>query len=452
MVTIAATFIIVYNAELILGPLTRLGRGLGALLPSLKMAVAYPLANKMRTGMTMAMFCLVVFALVMISAFNHNFNQLFRSDSALGGWDIVVDENPSNPILDVEGRLMAAGSPAAAEIEATGVSSIVSDRNGFVCQLRSNTPCEHGPDAEDDFTRYEIRGESADFLDTADIGLQARATGYDSDQEVWEALAANPNLAVIDVFALQPDFGQEQIIRGIEPTDETFEPISLRLLDSRTGDTADVQLIGVIQQAPSGSFSGLHLSQEGFDGIFGQPDSRRYFIKTVNGADNVEVAREIEAALLTTGAQAESLRQRLEEQSATINGFFYLMQGFMGLGLFVGVAAVGVIAFRTVVERRQQIGMLRAIGYTRNMIGMTFLIESAFIAFMGVLSGIVFALILAYQLLREELVNQGGADFSVPWLQIAIIGGLAFGSALLMTLIPSRQAGNIPIAQALRYE
>ncbi len=35
----------------------------------------------------------------------------------------------------------------------------------------------------------------------------------------------------------------------------------------------------------------------------------------------------------------------------------------MGLGLLVGVAAVGVIAFRTVVERRQQIGVLRAIGY-----------------------------------------------------------------------------------------
>jgi putative ABC transport system permease protein len=452
MVTIAATFIIVYNAELILGPLTRLGGGLGALLPSLKMAVAYPLANKMRTGMTMAMFCLVVFALVMISAFNHNFNQLFRSDRALGGWDIVVEENPSNPILDVEGRLTAAGSPAAAEIESTGISSILNERNAWVCQLRSNTPCEPGADLEEDFTGYEIRGESPGFLDTADIGLQARATGFDSDQEVWEALAANPNLAVIDVFALQPDFGTEQVIRGIEPTDETFEPITLRVLDSRTGEMADVQLIGVIQQAPSGSFSGLHLSQATFDGLFGQPDARRYFIKTVEGADNVEVAREIEAALLTAGAQAESLRQQLEDQGVTINGFFYLMQGFMGLGLFVGVAAVGVIAFRTVVERRQQIGMLRAIGYTRNMIGLTFLLESAFIAFMGVLSGIVFALILAYQLLREELVNQGGDDFSVPWLQIAIIGGLAFGSALLMTLIPSRQAGNIPIAQALRYE
>ena len=105
----------------------------------------------------------------------------------------------------------------------------------------------------------------------------------------------------------------------------------------------------------------------------------------------------------------------------------------------MGVAAVGVIAFRTVVERRQQIGMLRALGYTRSMIGMTFLIESAFIAFMGVLTGIVFALILARQLITEQFANQGATSFLVPWEQILVIGGLAFGFALLMTVIPSRQ-------------
>jgi ABC-type lipoprotein release transport system permease subunit len=35
---------------------------------------------------------------------------------------------------------------------------------------------------------------------------------------------------------------------------------------------------------------------------------------------------------------------------------------------------------------------------------------------------------------------------------VLLIGGLAFGFALLMTMIPSRQASNIPIAEALRYE
>jgi putative ABC transport system permease protein len=128
------------------------------------------------------------------------------------------------------------------------------------------------------------------------------------------------------------------------------------------------------------------------------------------------------------------------------------MQGFMGLGLFVGVAAVGVIAFRTVVERRQQIGMLRAIGYNKKMIGLTFMFESAFIALMGVVSGIVFALILARQLVTEEFANQGVTTFSIPWTQVLVIGGLAFFFALLMTMIPARQAASIPIAEALRYE
>ena len=42
--------------------------------------------------------------------------------------------------------------------------------------------------------------------------------------------------------------------------------------------------------------------------------------------------------------------------------------GFMGLGLIVGVAALGVISARAVVERRQQIGVLRAIGFRRRMV------------------------------------------------------------------------------------
>ena len=40
----------------------------------------------------------------------------------------------------------------------------------------------------------------------------------------------------------------------------------------------------------------------------------------------------------------------------------------MGLGLVVGVAALGVISARSVVERRQQIGVLRAIGFRRRMV------------------------------------------------------------------------------------
>jgi putative ABC transport system permease protein len=125
----------------------------------------------------------------------------------------------------------------------------------------------------------------------------------------------------------------------------------------------------------------------------------------------------------------------------------------MGIGLFVGIAAVGVIAFRTVVERRQQIGMLRAIGYTRQAIAVSFIMESSFITLLGVLSGITLGLMLAYQLTHSNDFAAGGVSgFYIPWLQIVGIGLFAFVASLIMTIIPSRQASSIPIAEALRYE
>ncbi len=151
--------------------------------------------------------------------------------------------------------------------------------------------------------------------------------------------------------------------------------------------------------------------------------------------------------------QADSLRKLIDDSQAQNQGFIYLIDGFMGIGLFVGIAAVGVIAFRTVVERREPIGMLRAIGFTRRAVATSFIMESSFITLLGVLSGIGLGLLLAQQLVSSANFAPGtSVSFYVQWLQIAAIGTFAFVASLLMTIIPSRQASSIPIAEALRYE
>ena len=60
------------------------------------MAVAYPLASRMRTGLTMAMFCMVVFAITMMSSWLHNFNRLFLSDRSLGGFSVMNADDEWN--------------------------------------------------------------------------------------------------------------------------------------------------------------------------------------------------------------------------------------------------------------------------------------------------------------------------------------------------------------------
>ena len=134
-------------------------------------------------------------------------------------------------------------------------------------------------------------------------------------------------------------------------------------------------------------------------------------------------------------------------------GFFALLKGFIGLGLVVGISALGVVAFRAVVERRQQIGMLRAIGFGRGLVASSFLLESLFITTGGIVAGVATAVVLSRNLFRDgQFGNTDGASFIVPWDQIALFAGIALAAALLMTVIPARQAGGVEPAEALRYE
>src|SRR6185437_1973354 len=113
-----------------------------------------------------------------------------------------------------------------------------------------------------------------------------------------------------------------------------------------------------------------------FDSIYSASDSNLFYLRLSSGStqDATSLAKNVEASLQSTGVQAISIMDQVQAENAFSNGFFALLQGFMALGLLVGIASLGVISFRSVVERRQQIGMLRAIGYQRNMIAASFLL------------------------------------------------------------------------------
>ena len=99
------------------------------------------------------------------------------------------------------------------------------------------------------------------------------------------------------------------------------------------------------------------------------------------------------------------MKKLLNEAIAASLVFDRLLEGFLGLGLIVGVAALGVVTARAVVERRQQIGVLRAIGYQRRMVQASLLIESSFIALTAILVGTVLGLIVAYNVIHSSAAN-----------------------------------------------
>jgi len=447
----ASTFILIYNADLLLGALALAGRAYQRLLPSVIMAVAYPMASRFRTGMTIAMIALVVFSIVVMSAVQSNFNSVFNGKEALGGYDVLVTENPSNPVPDLAAALRQQGydTSAIAGIDTVQVASRIA------AQLR-NAP--KAGEAGEDFSLYPVYGLTESFNSNNQVRMRARARGLATDADGWRSVHEQPDEAVIDGFSIASDFqgygGLQFSLAGISSSDATFDPIPIEVRDASTGATRTVKIVGIEATEASAVYYGLYMSQPAFTEVFGKPDSTAHLVRLRPGSDAREAARGIEKTLTAQGVQADSIRKLIDDQLRVQMAFLYLIQGFMGLGLLVGIAAVGVISFRAVVERRQQIGVLRAIGFARWQVALSFVMESSFMSLLGVASGIALGLLLSDRLLLGDAFEFGFriSTFAIPWTTVASIAVFAITASVVMTIIPSMRASRVPVAEAMRYE
>ncbi len=415
-----------------------------ALAPALKMAIAYPLSNRFRTGMTIAMFSLIVFSLTVFSVLLANFDTAFLGGDARANMDVVTTASGTSTVRDVPAALRQAGSPVADDIAGSGRTTIAATGQLVSQPGKENTGL------------YPVIGADSGFFSDLGTTLQAYANGYEDEQLVMDAVRQDHSYALVDTAVVGISFNDsfDWTAEGVSITDDRFDPFDLVITNPATGASATVTVIGILRtQLPAATVGGIYVDEQAYTALFGQPEYRRGYIRLADGADSRETARGIESALAVQGVKAESVEQIFDDMSATQMAFNRMFQAFMALGLFVGIAGLGVIAFRSVVERRQQIGMLRAIGYQRKTVTLTFLLESSFVAVMGILSGVVGGAILGRNLLTSPDFTDGAdITFAMPWAEILVVIGASFIFSLLMTWWPSRGASRVPVAEALRYE
>ncbi|MDP9359300.1 MAG: FtsX-like permease family protein [Chloroflexota bacterium] len=445
-----ASILIVQNLDLLLAGMSRLGGLFRGALPAVRTAISYPGAAKGRTGMTIAMFSLIVFSLVTFATINQNFVKLFLGDEANAGWDVRADALAANPIGDV--------AAFETQLQSRGVDTGQFEATGRVVTGTDESRLRVVGDPDQEWKSYQIRGMDQGFIDESRLLFQARAEGYADDAALIEALRTRDDVAIVDAFAVPAEggFGGDEAaftLTGYKAGQEIFPPIQVEV-ERPSGEPATLTVIGILDDE-IGSLFGLFAREQAVVGPIGiYPDvaSASYFVRVADPDQADAIAKQVETALLTNGVQAVSILDELEEAQQQSTAFLYIIQGFMALGLIVGIAAVGVIAFRNVVERRQQIGMLRALGYQRSLVSLSFMIETTFVVGMGVLSGTILGLALARNLFTSDDFGGPDAGFVVPWEIVTAILLVTIAAALLMTWIPARQASRVTPAEALRYE
>ena len=451
MIVVGAVWVIVYNADLLLGAMmAALGR-IKALTPLLRMSMAYPLKSRFRTGTTLAMFTLVVFTLVTGSTSTGSFQAAFNDvDTFGGGFDIRAGTGARAAIPDMGAALRERLGARASDYPVVGSQSVLAvDAR----QLGTGRP----------FENYHVRGLDSSFLSHTTFQLGSIARGYKSSRDVWMALQEHVGLAVVDSLVVQrrDNFGFNVMPSDFKVTgfyaDEgkPFDPVPVEVLDKQTGEKTRLTIIGVLSDSAPFEMSGISSSQSTLAAAFpGRAEPTIHYFSVAPGIDPGAAAQRLESAFITNGLEAESIQKVVQDSVAANKTFNRLIQGFMALGLVVGVAALGVISARAVVERRQQIGVMRAIGFRRTMIQTVFLLESSFVALTAIVVGTGLGLLLGWNIIEDSRKTPSWANLEmvVPWGDLVLIFVLVYAVALLATLAPAIRASRIAPAEALRYE
>jgi len=448
MIVLAGVWVIIYNSDLLLGAVVALFGWLRRMPPVLRAAVSYPMQSRFRTGMTLAMFSLVVFTIVTMSFINAAFGSIFDdTDRLSGGFDVRADAGYAAPIPDMNEAMKVKKGVNVDDFTAVGTLT------GLSVDAK-----QKGTDRKP--KTIFLQGVDGGYTKNIGYGFKSTVAEYDTADEVWTALRTEEDTAVIssDLAPSRSNFdvgeGEPAIkLPGFYGEDATLPgDLHIKVEDPQSGQTRNLHVIGVLEDTAFFA-PGVTSSRATVGDLAGSPvPAQSYQFRLKDGVNPVVAAKDLEKAFAHNGLQAVAIKKEIKDGSTSQGLFNNLLMGFMGLGLLVGIAALGVIAARSVVERRQQIGMLRALGFQRGQVRLAFLVESSFVALLGIGLGVALGAALSVGIVDSFAEQISGIRYTVPWSTLSVIVGLAYIASLLTTFLPASQASRVYPAEALRYE
>ncbi|MEW5747876.1 MAG: FtsX-like permease family protein [Candidatus Thermoplasmatota archaeon] len=430
MMVTGAVLIAMFNSDLMLAGLVRLfGRGRN-LLPVFRTAVSYPMNKKFRTGLTLFIFALIMFTVIviaMIASFQRESVDTL-SEKFSGGFEIIGYTLREVP----EANLTEAAESVGAALGVDAIERVETASTAYVTMSVQGS--------NESATRMLV-GFSDGLLEEGRFSLAQRSEEYASDEEAWNAVLEDPGLTILDgsvvpsMFMVQPGAWYAAVGDVVTVT-------------SAAGSSVNVTVVGIMDQIlVGGAFTTKAFVDAHATGVM----DNLLYIDTVAGTGVADeaVMGELERGLAEFGLNGIVVHDVIEEAMAMSSSVMQLMEVFLGVGLIVGISGLGIITIRNIAERRQEIGVMRAIGFQRGMILSTFLLETSFVALLGIVLGVVLGLLLSYR-----LFDWGGFSdisvFVIPWGEVLLVFAIAFAVTILSVLPPSRRAARLAPAEALR--
>ncbi|MFT5769998.1 MAG: putative ABC transport system permease protein [Lysobacterales bacterium] len=147
--------------------------------------------------------------------------------------------------------------------------------------------------------------------------------------------------------------------------------------------------------------------------------------------------------------KVQTAEQLTESFNVVINTITAVSAGIVGISLLVGGIGIMNIMLVSVTERTREIGILKALGATRQDILLQFLIEAMALCIIGGLVGVA----LGYGLgVLVSTLLPGFPEAHVPLWAVTLSFGFCALVGVIFGIVPAAKAANLNPIDALRYE
>lgn len=419
-------------------------------------ALAHPLAHPLRTAVVMGMFSITMFSVVVLAGYTEQFDTYSADfvEEAEGDFELLLTSTRARPIdLGEDPSEWGIDHPSVEQIDAVGgvyrAPVHLEDENG-----------ERMP--------YLLRGVDTGFTQHGGLPLHAwdSSLGNSSD-EAWISMENFDNIVFLDA-----SFGLESTADGTALVPLQFAiGDSILLIDfTNPKNTRSVVVGGFLKQSSYIFSPGVWMNAEPVVSQFSGEMTRMYVsVLPSSTASDVydgpskpgqgktvgerEAAAELEGVLdvelASMNINVQTVADEIMIIQSLVLAILSLFEGYLALGLMVGVAGIGVVTVRNVSERRKTIGMLRAIGFRKRHVVRLFSTEVSWVAVLGMLNGLVIG--YGFHVVLYKAIWEGeGAAFSFPWGSTLLLFFIGWLVVLLTTFVPVRRASTIPPSAALR--